>query len=1051
MSAKTLKKMSKLVIYKASAGSGKTFTLTLEYLFILFENKFSFQHILAITFTNKASSEMKNRIIEQLYLLSTGEKTEYKQRIAERFQIDDEQIKTKAKEIINLILHNYSFFHVETIDKFFQGVVVNFAKELGIYSIQNIELNSKNVLEKTISHLFINIDSYPDLKIWLNEYVMNQIDKGENYDVRRNILNLCNDLFNESVASMITDSNIFFDDKKTIDSTYHKYEKIVSDFETSQRSIAEQAISLISKNGLEIDDFSYGTSGFANYFNKINNNDFEPTKRVLDALEGEKYWYNQKSTKKQEIVHVMEGGILSLLKQSIDIYHQQFSTYTTAQCILKYRYIFPVINKIATKVLDYCSDNNIHLLSNNNLLLKSIIDNNPAPFVYEKTGTYLHHFMLDEFQDTSKVQWNNIKPLVENSLAEDNKCLVVGDVKQSIYRWRNGDWTLLGSKIFEDFQGRTETFSLDTNYRSAPEIINFNNSLFEQCKTLLKNTIDSEINNSGITLPPYLQDVSNKAYNDISQKLNNKVEVNGYISLTFCDKKSYNDEVLGWLPRKIEELQDSGIRASEIAIIVRKNAECKKVIDCLLNYKNTCNSGKYCFDIISSEGLLLQNSSAVMIVISLLSVSINPVDSLSKAFVVQEYEMQYNGKNANEVCLEKSQFGDFIAKYSIDLNQNNSLYDKCEYFIQKLSLAIETELPFLKDFMDQVLDFTINNNGSVIAFLDWWNEKGKMVKISLPENQSSIQVTTIHKSKGLQFKAVILPFCNWEIVKYGSKLWINSQQIEFPFHPVDFNKNLANSSLSFDFHVEKFQQYIDNLNLLYVALTRAEEALVMMTSTTDSTELSTVANFLATLNTKKENCTIEWGQKNFSVYKEKSKINTVQCSFPTYGVSPAIVFATHEAEYFGLHDTHTPQQNWGIILHDILSKIETVNDVDNAVNDALNLGTINSNIASSIKNKLNKALSHPQAKNWFNGTYELLTEATIIKPNGDTKRPDRVLINGNEAIIVDYKFSKPSNFDTHKYQVIEYMSLFKEMDYNTSGYIWYVGNDEIRKVEIASI
>lgn len=1046
--------MSYLSIYKASAGSGKTFTLTREYLLLLFANNESYRHILAVTFTNKACSEMKGRIIEQLHLLSTGTRTAYSDIIAQEYGFSKEKISSDATFILNSILNNYSFFHIKTIDTFFQGIVANFAKELGIYSFQNIELDNSKVLDKAISHLFINIDLYPDLKVWLNDFVLSQINNGEKYDVRRNITTLCVDLFKENVATLISDSSGFFDNKHIIDTIYDNFDKLIVGFEKTQKEIGEKALRMIEASGLSVEDFKNGAKGFINHFNKIVDGKYDVLPSVQEALGLSSKWYSTKCSSRQAVEDLMNSGLLSLLKQSVDHLSQHTEDYATATSIIKYRYTFPVIGKLAIKIIDYCTDNNIRLLSNNNLLLKNLINDNPTPFIYEKTGMFIHHMMLDEFQDTSDIQWCNMKPLVENSLASGNKCLVVGDVKQSIYRWRNGDWTLLGNRIFEDFHNRTETFTLDTNFRSAPEVIDFNNMVFAYSRRKLQDKVNDDVTKANVLLQKAFQNLSGDLYGDVEQKCSNKNTNKGFVQLSFCKSNDIEEYLDQWIPQKIEMLQDSGIEARDIAIIVRKNEECKKVVNTVLRHKQERGQPQYCYDIISAIGLELQNSSAVMIIVSFLKVAINPNDNLSKAFIIQEYAIKYEGKTANDVNNDTISFSQFVEQHGINLDNHLPLHEFCEEIICKLNLDKEGDIPFLKDFMDHTLRFTMEKNGQTASFLQWWDEKGKVFTITQPEAQNAIQVITIHKSKGLQFKAVLIPYCTWSLNKYNQIIWSKSPYLHqpplgIPYHPVDFNSNLSKSKFKEEYYHENVQQYIDNLNLMYVAFTRAEDVLIINTKLCKSKDTFTsVADFLQHLKPN-DNDECQWGtlfQTTRNECTDKPLSKNVSCAFTSYPCSKAIAFVTHAIADISDQNSRYIHQQKGTLLHGLLMNIERASDLERVVRSAVIRGALSALDAQSVRDILSKALSNPLVEKWFDGSGKLLVEKRLLTSGGEVKRPDRVVIHGKCATVIDYKFGESGFIDDHRRQVVQYVDIFKQMGYSTDGYLWYVIDNVVKKV-----
>ena len=1030
--------MSKLLVYRASAGSGKTFTLTREFLLLLFKHEMSFKNILAVTFTNKACAEMKGRIIKQLYELSCGKQTPYAEIIKQEFSLQALEIQDKARSILNQILHNYSFFFVETIDKFFQRIVKNFAKELGIYALQNIELDNNRILELTVKQLFIDIDQDDELKFWLQDFIANQIDSGENYNVRRKILTIGREVFYENVATVLNNEKSFFDNKDHIQNIYTDYKKLVIDTNKQFVAIATKAFAIIKRHGLEISDFSYGHSGAANYFNNIKTGIYEPGKRVLEAIENPAKLSSAKSDKKAEIQASVNDGLVQCLQESVELWEFIKADYTTALILLEYQYTFPVITKIHRKVLDYCRENNIHLLSNNNMMLRNIINNNPAPFLYEKIGTFLKHFMLDEFQDTSSLQWENIKPLVDNSLAEGNKSLVVGDVKQSIYRWRNGDWTLLGKRLYDEYEERIESYSLSYNYRSSRNIITFNNTVFNTCKQLLQTIIDTDITDKS-NLPETLQDVMNTAYCDVAQQTPNSMLKEGFVSVQFLAKDSYENNIIEKLPALIEQLQDKGFAPSDIAIILRGNKECKKVVNTLLDYKKSVQSTKYCYDVVSSEALELGKSPAIRIIINMIKASINDKDKIAKAAVIECFYKTFSKDSTTVRC---NTYEELLEQVGLRLNEKVSLFEKSEEIISKLGLAIKEEIPYIKDFQDIILNHTIKSEGTTASFLKWWTEKGSSISVKLPDGQNAIQVLTIHKSKGLEFKAVIIPYCTWDLTDYKNNvLWSSSPKVPFPIHPIAFNSKLKDSHYRVEFQKEKIQQYVDNLNLLYVAFTRAEQALFIFCQTPNAKEIKTVSGLLYEA-VDKENDKYEIGTLPNNESTNRTFASGIACTYPCYGLSESVVFATHGNEFFEDFEKSGKRNQFGIVMHEILANIASLKDIDSSIENAYYKGLISKYETTIIRSFLDNAFDNPIASSWFNTGIKLLSETSIILPNGSTKRPDRIVIDNNNATVIDYKFTKQTD-SKHLTQVNEYVSLLRGMGYSTKGYLWYLTQNKI--------
>ncbi|MBU0763441.1 MAG: UvrD-helicase domain-containing protein, partial [Bacteroidetes bacterium] len=460
--------MSKLKIYRASAGSGKTYRLTYEYLRLLFRNPFSYRNILAVTFTNKATGEMKKRILKELSSLANGETTNMADAIAEEFKLTPAEVQVKAREILNKLLHNYSRFSISTIDSFFQEVIRAFARETGLHAGYNIELDNEKVLSEAADRLLSDVRDNEPLRKWLMRFAEEKIRDGKSWNLKYDIQKSGYEIFREEYRSF--DAAIA---KKLADKTYlDKYmtdlQKVINNFENSMQQFGIEGLKIMKKYGLTPEDFSYGKTGIAGYFVKLGEkSSFEPLKRVLDGIGHPDKWYTKSSPDTAAIVAAFEEGLDDLLVKAVEYYNGHVRDYNTACSIISHLFILGILADLSEEIREYANEKNIFLLSDAVILLRDIIADNDAPFIYEKTGAVYKHFMIDEFQDTSRLQWKNFSPLVGQSLSEDNTSLVVGDVKQSIYRWRNSDWNLLATEVENEFrQTGTESHNLPYNRRS---------------------------------------------------------------------------------------------------------------------------------------------------------------------------------------------------------------------------------------------------------------------------------------------------------------------------------------------------------------------------------------------------------------------------------------------------------------------------------------------------------------------------------------------------------------------------------------------------------
>ncbi|MDR1698598.1 MAG: UvrD-helicase domain-containing protein, partial [Prevotellaceae bacterium] len=514
-----------LQILKASAGSGKTFRLTREYIRLLFKAKYANAHrsILAVTFTNKATDEMKSRILQELNRLANGGKSPYREDLCAEFNCNEESINKKAQEIMVEILHDYSYFSVSTIDRFFQQVIRSFTREIGLSGGYNVELDQKRVAAIAVDNMLANLDKTENKQLleWLTRFSEDKIEKGENWDFRWNINALSGELSKEEYRLMSQNMGEKLADKNFLAQYQSKMYAILRKFETDLQQIALRALPIIDDCLLEVTDFKGGANSSMKYWHKILNKDFsEPTKTFYGFQNDLPAWSAKtvSSDIKNKIEQAYNNGLNDCIVEVCTMFDAQFRTYKTAKEIIKNFYTLGILTDIDRQMKAYLNERNQILLSDSTHLLNMVIDGSDTPFVYEKIGTRIAHFMIDEFQDTSQMQWQNFRPLLKNSLDQNYRNLIVGDVKQSIYRFRNSDWKLLDSQLDKDFRAEdVDHETLFTNYRSDKNIVDFNNAFFDFASIFLQEQFNADA-----------ETAENKilhAYSDVYQQLpNNKNE-----------------------------------------------------------------------------------------------------------------------------------------------------------------------------------------------------------------------------------------------------------------------------------------------------------------------------------------------------------------------------------------------------------------------------------------------------------------------------------------------------------------------------------------------
>jgi ATP-dependent exoDNAse (exonuclease V) beta subunit len=1085
--------MSQLSIYKASAGSGKTFRLTGEFLKLIFKYDENYRRILAVTFTNKATAEMKNRILSELDILAKGEESDYADDLKNEYKLSDSELKNKTKKILSLILHDFSKFSVSTIDKFFQKIIRSFTREIGIQPGYSIELNQNEILAKVIDELLLELDDNKELQDWLSDLASDKIEKGNKWDFKDDIQKLASEIFKEEFKAFDTKLIAKMSNKDFLKNYIKKIKKIITQFENHLISISKSALESIEQNGLVIEDFKWGKSSVPNYFKKITlSNEFEPKTRTIKGTDSLDEWFTNKSPKKDIIETLVTNSLFEQLIEAVEYYNENYIQYNSAKDVLKYIHTLGILTDLSRKLHEYCEEQNIFLISDSAKLLQIIIDDNDSPFIYEKTGSIYKNFMIDEFQDTSKTQWHNFRPLIGNSLAQGSKNLVVGDVKQSIYRWRNSDWKILSDEIQKEFaQFSPEAETLNTNWRSKKNIIDFNNAVFCYSSQIIQQNFNNEFEVTEESTNPYLTKISD-AYADIFQEIpSSNGKDGGYVNHTFLNENEYDswkDEVKIRIPKIIETLQDKNFQLKDIAILVRSGKEGQDIANTLIEHKQQTSS-KYKFDFISNDSLFLANSSLVRFIVSVLEYIQNPKDNINLSFIAHEYHQYLKTENLepheiHELLRNHSKDDDdkwlkklFPKQFIESLEQIRQLpiYELTDQIIKLFKLnEIQSELPYLKAFLDIILDFNKKSASDVHSFLNWWNEDGQKKTLSISENQDAIRIITVHSSKGLEFKNVIIPFCNWEIDHKPLQtniLWCKTD-VE-PFNqleliPIKYSKGLTNTVFKDNYQKEKLHAHVDNLNLLYVAFTRAKENLYTFSPVKEKSNgiknigdllYFTYQNFKNYPSDKQlidfseywnsENNSFEFGALKQAEQNKKSLHEEFEIKqFESFDIKNKLRLKLHDNSFFtGKENSPYEKVNHGKVMHEIFENIETEKDISSAIDKLIFDGKISPNQKSEIKQKIEEILKNEQIKDWFSDKWMVRNEAEIILTNGKTLRPDRVISNKKKTIIIDYKFGEQEEPKHHK-QVKSYIELLKEMeDKEVDGFLWYVDLEIIRKVE----
>jgi len=1072
--------MSSLKIIKASAGSGKTFRLTREYLELLMANPTSYRNILAVTFTNKATAEMKTRILQELYKLSRGERSGHSSYLQQVANLDAEGLKGRATIALNLILHNYSSFSIGTIDKFFQKVLRGFARETGLQSIFRVELNQNLVLSKTIDELLFRLDEFPGIKTWLTSYANERIKSGKSWNFRKNLNSMGKQIFRENFKLFDKEIREKLFDKEFLNAFRKKVHQEKNMIEENYRSRGTKAMNLIGKTSLEVDDFPRKGSGYIGFLLKASRGIVPESYTIFfQATDNQEKWATKSSRKKDEIHQLMNDGLLKIMKELKEIHEEKYSLYVSCDLVLSNLYALGILSDISTLLHEYTNENNLFLLSDSARLLNKIIDSNEAPFIYEKTGTIFNHYMMDEFQDTSTLQWQNFRPLIRESLSSGYRCLVVGDVKQSIYRWRNSDWNILAEELEAQFKSLgTEIENLRYNWRSNKNIIAFNNAFFSLAIHQLVQFFNKKFSDTAAS-DEFREELEQKmlnAYSDILQiPPENLNKDGGFVQCKIFEKPDDEDpETPAWdeLTRTIETLLDAGNHYREIAILARSNKESKQIAEFLFDKKRDKNTGlPEDLDLISDDAISLANAPAIKLVIACLRYMTDPSDDISLLQVQNEYYFYIlNTSETKHLVPEENQKmkPPEILEKKLNILKSLPLYEMVEEIVAMFGLnKMNGQLLHVQSFLDQVLSFSVDGPADLYSFLQWWDENGASLSVNIPEEQDAIRIFTIHKAKGLEFKSVIVPFADFSFRPGGDTddyLWCTS--IEHPFDeipkiPIGLTSAMGKSHFFKEYFMEEMQNQVDNINLLYVAFTRARENLFVISTKKKNSKSNSnnvdIAELVYESLSKKhpmststptfdltEYFTPEQGIFQFgtlSTKKEEIKLpgEVLQINTIPAGKTPSGTrFKLNSMDYFNIEENKIRKHaDHGKIMHSVFESIATRDDIEKAADKMVFEGKINQEEKPEIIKMLKECLSDNRVKEWYSGRYTIRNEAEILLKNGGILRPDRVMVEGSKAIVVDYKFGEITG-KHYTRQVQNYMYYLRKIGYDkVEGYLWF--------------
>ncbi|MGY5352025.1 UvrD-helicase domain-containing protein [Wenyingzhuangia sp. IMCC45533] len=1024
-------------VYNASAGSGKTFTLVKEYLkIVLTSGDFEFQKILAITFTNKAASEMKQRVLNTLKDASKNTSNPIVDDVIKETALKPKEIQEKATLVLSNILHNYASFNIITIDSFTHKLIRTFSLDLGLPLDFEVEMDAYPLLQETIDLLVAKIGEDKDLTKVLVSYALHQVNEDKSWNINDSLFDVSKLLLNEEneieISKLI---NTSLADFQALEKRLKKY---LEDTENAFKEVGTQALSLIDEHGITHNTFTY--SDLPKYFNKLIDswkfNEASPLSDRLSKNMNNGILYantKPKDSKKladRDKIDQIESDLFRLFEISQQLCEAHLGQYFLVKKILKSLVPLAVLSYINKEFTFLKEENNFRLNAEFNRFISNQIKDQPVPFIYERLGEKYQYFFIDEMQDTSELQWQNLIPLIDNSLSQGKGGLMlVGDAKQSIYRWRGGKASqfvaLSDSDSEQQFFVEKEVITLGTNYRSYSNIINFNNEFFHYLSSFLQD--------------PSYQEIYAK---EKLQQTNSKE--GGYVHLEVHEREEDFD-VYSHYSQKIHQLitdvQSRGFNKGDICILTRKTKDGIALADYLVSQG---------IEVISPDSLLLKNNNHVKFYIFLLRWIENPLDKevlLEVLYFLYEHlNIGIEESDFYVTCLAYQTVDELLAYLKIDFSVSNffsqSLYDGVELVIRSFGLQDSVDV-FVQAFLDLVLQFQLKESGGLQAFIAYWDRKKEGLKVEVAANKNAVQIMTIHKSKGLEFPVVIFPFdLNTEDINRET-IWLNTQNSELYGKFDSFRINASNKlSMYGDEGEYKLQEVsketqLDNFNLLYVALTRAEEQLYILSDTKESKQETT---------------------KNYSDYFKnyiigKGVEGVYQLGDPNRQSEALVEKTIFSLDKFSSIDKKENQiyivqgdqsfddsRHLGNIIHQAFEKIISVNDIDKACNFIDQQG-LDDNNTKFCKYCIDNVVNHPQLKEYYQESLETYNERSFITQSGEVNIMDRLVFKDNKVIILDYKTGKPSR--SHQLQIENYANILTNMGYTVASKILIYCNSQV--------
>ena len=1056
-----------LSIYKASAGSGKTHTLTGEYLRMLFRDLIHqgtvipHSHILAVTFTKKATAEMKERILKALFQLSKNPtKSPYYKELINEFHVDQEVLKQNAHKLLVSVLQDFSRFSVSTIDGFFQQVVRTFALDLGLSTTYDLALDNEEIIQQAVDDVFRNIrtqkDDNSDIISWITAFAQHNIDENQKWNPYQSVSGFSQELNKEKLKRNLLKVRDFFANKNNIKDYRKNLEEIVREVIIKTNNLIQEGANAIQGvEGLRLNAISIFKKEAEHFLEKgFNNTTIEVINHQIEI------YTKAKGSQQQILSELYSTRLEPIYQQLLTIWEKDRIDYYSAKAILQHLYAVGLIQDVAGQVEQTNKQLGRLPIADINLLIHQIIDGQDTPFIYERMGQYFYHYMIDEFQDTSALQWQNFEPLIQEAEGNNHDNLVVGDVKQSIYRWRNSDWRLLNQ--IDGLFARTHIPKLECNWRTARLLVEHNEYLMHQYSQWLTAILQDK----GWDNYPDAQAIKHIYSKDAIHQTPKK-NIPGVVHMQFFNGKTNEIKVecLSAMEKQLHDFQNEGIDLSRVALLVRTRDEAETAA------KHLIENG---FTVQSSESMRIHSHPAVQLLVALMQQAEDDKSHITNDVnnaIIQDLHAPFTEDETREI------------KQAANL----PLYEYVQKLIHILNLDQDlSALSYLTAFQDKIYDFMQSHVANAKLFLDFWNRKKNKLSIAVPVTSNAIRIMTIHGSKGLEFDIVIIPFLTWPLKerlnhRQRKIIWCEPKNEPFnkmPLVAITQDDKALNTHFKKDYIQEIISQYIDFLNLTYVAFTRPKYRLYTYGSRFEDEEhpqanISNVGQLLSSFlymekqtNEQGESTSLlqtnEDGSWSYHIQdpnpdikdeednkgeEDVDKVQTIQACYVNSPIKDRLVLRSRAEDDF-TEDTELETIDLGILMHEWLANIITWNDAQPALEKMRITGRITEIQEEQLKTQMQKLqnLLHQENKAyWFDGSMQVINEQTIISTDGKSYRPDRIVIRDKYAEVIDYKFGD-EHTDTYQKQLRKYTLLLQEMGYSVNAYIVYTAHQKIQKI-----